>query len=801
MATTGSGSGDLCQIEGALGDWAWLGALCQRIVADPGLASDAQQEAWIAATEVGTKPATRTRLVLAVRQYLWRHRRSAERRDRRELEHAPREDAPSTTELVARSEQYQRVWRAVLDLEEPYRETLLLHFQEGLSSADIARLKGVPPDTIRWRLRRGIESLRRSLDDDASGLLALASVVPSGLPHTAAPVVSTPSLLFLVATMKATSLLIIGLVIALFAVVFLSNRDASSRASAADVREAAAAAEALDGPRPTVRRSTALIDPESGVAPVSEPSRLPTQPEASATTVTGYIVADGDVPLSGVRVSQHGLTSQTVGAPTGASLSDGRFRLDVVDVDGPLELRFEGGPGLEGKIVPVHDLKDARAPGAQDVGTISLTRLPGIHGRLVRAGVPIPGATMTIGHGDPVTLRRRGETYCLPASSSIPRAFQPGFWMTEDCHDLGEPGPKAWLSATMSRNGEPVVSDAEGRFFFAAEERGAAVVGCRHGGDVARSTALEFLPDEVLDIGDMELRAGGTIKGRIVDQQGLPIVEAEVSSDGGQAAQKVVSVTDENGRFEFVGCATGDQFLRLVLTGDTYAAPAEAVEVYHVGVLAGDETLVTVTVPTLPSRLVEFKVIHNGVTSTGFDLGFETQADHRGHLLGSASAEGSETATVRLPIGQPIEVFADFSDLESESSALYSGPILITEDTGIVELSFETCALKIALPVDADIPEGCLVFLHAFDRKAQREIQREGYARTLDEGFGVQFDCVPTTAELTRLVAADETTWPEGELVAWTMLQGVRLAPGETTVATAKDFRLVEPSAASTTDR
>jgi hypothetical protein len=48
-------------------------------------------------------------------------------------------------------------------LREPYRSTILLHYVEGLSSADIARQLGIPSATVRQRLKHALDELRDRL--------------------------------------------------------------------------------------------------------------------------------------------------------------------------------------------------------------------------------------------------------------------------------------------------------------------------------------------------------------------------------------------------------------------------------------------------------------------------------------------------------------------------------------------------------------------------------------------------------------------------------------------------------------
>lgn len=66
--------------------------------------------------------------------------------------------------MVERIELQRCVSEAVLALPEPYRSVVSLRYYEDLSSAQIARRLGVPEATVRVRLMRALERLRRKLD-------------------------------------------------------------------------------------------------------------------------------------------------------------------------------------------------------------------------------------------------------------------------------------------------------------------------------------------------------------------------------------------------------------------------------------------------------------------------------------------------------------------------------------------------------------------------------------------------------------------------------------------------------------
>ena len=57
----------------------------------------------------------------------------------------------------------ERAIRAIQQLPEAYRETLLLRLVQGLTGPEIATLTGLTPDSVRVNLHRGFKRLREQL--------------------------------------------------------------------------------------------------------------------------------------------------------------------------------------------------------------------------------------------------------------------------------------------------------------------------------------------------------------------------------------------------------------------------------------------------------------------------------------------------------------------------------------------------------------------------------------------------------------------------------------------------------------
>lgn len=153
-------------VEALLEHTAWVRRLAHALVRDPDRAEDVVQEAWRVALEAPPRSAEGARAYLATvvrnaARGLWRGERS---RSRREAAVARPEALPSTAELVERAQLHRGVVEAVLELEEPYRTTLLLRHFEELTPAEIAARTGRPVNTVRTHLERGHARLRERLD-------------------------------------------------------------------------------------------------------------------------------------------------------------------------------------------------------------------------------------------------------------------------------------------------------------------------------------------------------------------------------------------------------------------------------------------------------------------------------------------------------------------------------------------------------------------------------------------------------------------------------------------------------------
>ncbi len=144
---------------------------------------DVSQEALLHALRA---PAPRTSLGAWLNGVVRNLSRGLARREKRRAERERRaarpEAQPSTFAVVERVSEQRRVLDGVLSLDEPYRAIIVLRFFEDLAPCQIADRLGVPVETVRTRLKRGLALLRTRLTpehgaDEVTWSLALLPLI------------------------------------------------------------------------------------------------------------------------------------------------------------------------------------------------------------------------------------------------------------------------------------------------------------------------------------------------------------------------------------------------------------------------------------------------------------------------------------------------------------------------------------------------------------------------------------------------------------------------------------------------
>ena len=171
--------------------------VARSLVRDEHGAEDVSQQAWLAALE---HPPTAGRpmrpwLWIVLKNFARRLRRGEKRRLNQERNGAIAEQIPSAATIVEQEEVRRKVVNAVLSLKEPYLSAIALRYYEDLPTKEVARRLGVPIETARSRIRRGLAKLRDKLDkkfgDRGECCLALAPLAGLKLVPVKAAIAAT----------------------------------------------------------------------------------------------------------------------------------------------------------------------------------------------------------------------------------------------------------------------------------------------------------------------------------------------------------------------------------------------------------------------------------------------------------------------------------------------------------------------------------------------------------------------------------------------------------------------------------
>lgn len=291
-------------VGGLLEHAEWVRVLATRLVRDD--ADDAVQELWLSTLRSPPDPTRPARPWLA-RVLV----NAARKRFRDETTRAAQEASAPVAEqadpeaLVGRVQVQQRLVQQVLELDEPFRQTVLLRFFEGLSSAEIAERLNVPAGTVRWRLKEALDRLRAALDAGHGGAreswrLAVAPLVlPSAGPWLTAGVALMDKKLRL--AVVAACLLFLGMLGWSLPGSLSAGDDAPRRVEPAPTGGVATAATT----RPGLVRSTPAVKVESPssvttAAPsAAQAPSLPTPPAPSEPAVERAAQDRGAAPPAG----------------------------------------------------------------------------------------------------------------------------------------------------------------------------------------------------------------------------------------------------------------------------------------------------------------------------------------------------------------------------------------------------------------------------------------------------------------------------------------------------------------------
>ena len=347
--------------EQLLQDAAWLRGLATTLAHDRDDADDLVQEAWIAAwrRQPDASRPMRAWLTKVVRDLAGMKRRSEQRRAAREASTDDARAPAAPDELLEQMRLHRRLVDLVLELDEPYRSTVIARFVEGRTSASIARSLGIPEGTVRKRLWEALSRLRAGLDarsgDRAQWAPAVIAFAKGGM-HVAKP---TKVILAVLAALLLTS---VATVVRL------------ARPSSQHSNTSSAVAIVSSRTSPAAGASTAVVTPDARAA--ERAAML----EAIATARTHRTAAP-------VRATSHAAIAITGDSTTGSSTGT---TLDIADKTGDTsdwEKRSLGT--LNSLLGQCYDLGRAEDPAL--AGTIALRFTlvgePGVGGLLDRVDI------------------------------------------------------------------------------------------------------------------------------------------------------------------------------------------------------------------------------------------------------------------------------------------------------------------------------------------------------------------------------------------------------------------------------
>lgn len=489
----------------------WVRGLSRALVADPHAAADLEQDAWVAALQHPPRPGDGLRAWWSrvVRNEATDAHRARDRRAEREAEARPDVETPTPLETNAALDAQRRLASAIERLEEPLRATVIRRYVQGLSSPEIAKIDGVSESTVRTRLQRALETLRRDLDERTPGGRATWSAMLAPLAARSNEMVGATAVVGIALSTKlsiaaATLLALFGVA---FAVGTFDEDDASSTLFASAPIERDEHPEPV-APLDDASRATAAI---AEVAPADALAAETTTAEPVATITARFVTAAGR-PIAGAT-----LTSLDRAGTGECALDDAPTAISGADGLVALELRTSDRSKRRG-------MRSGMPPGAWDV-VIEVGGRGWAHAE-VNPTATI-GSTTTLGdvvlhEGADVRGRCLGDDGAPLAATRV-ELVRPDLSLAE--RDAIR-GGVYWRVGALS----VVLTLADGTFAMRGVPVGTFRVNVRPDAhEEVVTDAFDLRAGDDLVLPDLVLRANGrTIRGRVLMPDGTPCLRAEL---------------------------------------------------------------------------------------------------------------------------------------------------------------------------------------------------------------------------------------------------------------------------------
>jgi RNA polymerase sigma-70 factor (ECF subfamily) len=552
-------------IETLLAEAPWLARLARSLTSDAAEADDIVQETYAAALrsppdiDRPVRPWLRRVAVnLARMRYRGRTRRAANE----SVIDAQTEPVPTPEQLLERAQLERRLAELVIELDEPFRTTVLLRYREGLTAEQIANQQGLPAGTVRGRLKTAVDRLRRELDErEHKRMRAMFAPLAAGTARAPAP--GLWRLVMAKVTSKTVTIALLLLALLIGAVFVISRQSSRSRGDYATSSPSSA------HPPPTT-----LVERPAMFA----------QPGIGRRHVRGRVISDG-VPYHGAAVqlvhdqTEIVLTETKSGADGTFDLGEHAADVFVVIASAPdraalpvyVDLRTSKAPDVELRLVGCSHVSGAVVDGSG---------APIGHARIRRNGVPAPVVeTDATGHYDlcthygSTTLHYSASGYQsllvtldVAATTSrnvvlIPEATVAGKVVTAD----DSPVAGAWVVIDPSDHGNernaPVTgfSAADGTFRITGVSPGRNLVaGFAPGMRSTHKQEVVIGAGQVTENIVVRLAPSATIRGVVV-AGGAPVADAGVGIKiGNRDETGVLAVTQADGSFVIDRAPRGD---------------------------------------------------------------------------------------------------------------------------------------------------------------------------------------------------------------------------------------------------
>ena len=369
-------------LEDLLAQVGWIRALSKSLVRDPDLADEVVQQTLVRASLEGPREAGSMRAWLraVVRNFARASLRSRARRKHHEQNAARSEREPSAHDVLERAAMQRELVQCVMDLDEPYRTTILLRFFEDHSPRQIAARLGVPAATVRTRLARGLALLRARLDRQHGGGRANWAVLLLPLRSASSAPLAPLLAMNLKAALAACALCTAGLVL-YFVIPDLPAPQGPRAMELGAGASTATLAELQDAAQADARR----IAPSVGVE--QTPELFAPAPQ-QADSLQGSVVDADSQPVAQAKISFAAASGET---PQAVATSDaaGEFALERPTRAGQLRVEDETWVTLFAGLVG--SMADQRRC------TIVVARNAALEGVVVDdLGVALPGVELEV---------------------------------------------------------------------------------------------------------------------------------------------------------------------------------------------------------------------------------------------------------------------------------------------------------------------------------------------------------------------------------------------------------------------